>query len=167
MEWVKRGRVAWVFGDHFVPDNIVGGDNVLESDPDKLRKACMKDYDPDFPNQVRQGDFLVGGRNYGYGRSHASVSIALGAVGISGIIAESFARGFLKGHIYSGYPVLVCKDIANRVQRWDELEVNFKTGEIQNLTRGEKIQGEPLSPVLVEVMEAGGHFSYLQKKLSV
>ncbi|MBI4233876.1 MAG: 3-isopropylmalate dehydratase [Chloroflexi bacterium] len=166
VNWVTRGRVAWVFEDSFVPDAIMGADNILVTDPEKLKSLAMKGFEADFVQKVKPGDFFVGGRNYGYARAHAPVSITMQALNLSGVIAESFAPGYLGSSVNNAYPLLLeCPGITKKVKRWDELEADFKRGVVRNMTTGETIRGQPLPQDAVELIEAGGLLSILEKKL--
>jgi 3-isopropylmalate/(R)-2-methylmalate dehydratase small subunit len=94
---VKRtGRVAWIFGDNFDVDLVIGLENITETDPHKLARLCMCRYDPKFPQEVRPGDILVAGRNFGYGHPHTQPLIALKTLGVDCIIAESFFPALLQ-----------------------------------------------------------------------
>ena len=166
VEWIRRGRVAWIFDENFVPDRIMGADNVLLFDPEKLKQVAMRDFDPDFTSQIKPGDFFVAGKNYGYGRAHAPVNITLEAFEIGGIIADSFTHSSHDGAINNAFPmVLPCPDISKKVSRWDDLEVNFQTGEVKNLTKGETYQGQGYAPDEVEMVEAGGMVTLMTQRL--
>ena len=83
-----RGRVAWVFAeDDFDVDQIVGVKNIKITDIDELAGLAMQSYDPDFRQQVKAGDLLVGGSNFGYGHPHYPPMRAMRHLGIGGVIA--------------------------------------------------------------------------------
>lgn len=165
MEWVRRGRVAWIFGDHFVPDEIIGS-QIQVFDPEKLRKLAMADFEPGFADKVQPGDLFVAGRNYGYGRTHGPVIIAMKTLGIEAVIAESFARGVQRSAVNNAFPLtLACPGITKKVKRWDEVELNLKTGLVKNLTTGDFLQGPPLADDWAEIIEDGGLLANLEKRL--
>ena len=94
-----RGRVAWIFGDEdFDVDQIVGVKNIKIKDPAELGRLCLSAEDPDFAQKVKPGDLLVGNHNFGYGHPHYPPMIGMRHLGIAGVIAESFAPGFWRGH---------------------------------------------------------------------
>ena len=88
---ILRGRVAWIFGDDFDVDLIMGVENIKYYDADHLRSVCMKAFEPDFVDKVQPGDVIVGGRNFGYGHPHYPPMVAMRNLGISAVIAESFS----------------------------------------------------------------------------
>ena len=166
VDWKRKGRVAWIFEPNFVPDRIMGADNVLLFDPEKLKQVAMKDFDENLGTQIQPGDFFVAEKNFGYGRAHAPVNITLEALGIGGIIADSFTHGWYDGAINNAFPMaLQCSDVSGKVDQWDELEVDFKTGQVKNLTKGETYQGEGYAPDEIEMLEAGGVVSLMSKRI--
>lgn len=165
MNWVRRGKI-WKFGDHVVPDTAIGWMAEMETwSPEELAKIFMTNIDPEIPKKVKTGDLIVAGRNFGYGRAHGAFWVALRTVGIAGIIAKSFATPFFRSCVNMGLPILECNGITEKVTQGDELEVNFKTGEIKNLTTGENIKTAPLPKFQIQVMEAGGFTSYVKNKI--
>jgi 3-isopropylmalate/(R)-2-methylmalate dehydratase small subunit len=156
-DWVRQGRVAWIFEENFVPDDLMGADNLTVEDPEILKGLAMKDYESGFAEKVQPGDFFVGKSNYGYARAHAGVNITMKALGIGGIIADSFTLGYPAGAANNAYPlVLTCPGISQKVSRWDLLEVDFKSGVVKNLTTEEIIQGIPTPEDMVRMIEVGG-----------
>lgn len=163
-EWVRRGRVAWIFPDYFDSDGIVGS-QIQVFDPERLRHLAMGEFDPNFAEKVKPGDFFVGGRRWRSG--HGPVQIAMKALGIAGVIAESFGREFPDGAANSAYPLfLPCPDITKKVNRWEELEVDFKAGLVKKLSSGEVLEGSPMPQDLVEVFEAGGLVALYEKRFT-
>lgn len=156
-----RGRVAWVFEADFDVDLIIGVENIKYYDADKLASVCMQAYDPDFVASVRPGDVVVGGRNFGYGHPHYPAMIAMRNAGIVAVVAESFAPGFWRGELYQGMPLVTVPGIAAAVQRWDEVEVDWRAATVR-LPSGEVLRGDPPSAHAVDVVAAGGGFNLLR-----
>jgi len=166
VDWIRQGRVAWIFDENFVPDDLMGADNLTVEDPETLKKLAMKDYESGFSDKVEVGDFFVAKSNYGYARAHAGVNLTMQSLGIGGIIADSFTSGYPVGAANNAYPmVLTCPGISKKVHRWDRLEVDFKTGVVKNLTTEEVINGVPTPEDVVEKIEAGGLVSEIRKTL--
>lgn len=161
---VFRGRVAWVFGDNFDIDLVIGVKNIKYYDPDVLREACMAAYDPNFVDLVRPGDVIVGGRNFGYGHPHYPAMIALRNAGIVAVVAESFSPGFWRGEIYQGMPLVTCPGIAEAVDRWDEVEVDWRRAVVHVAGRDDPLVGEPLSARAADVVAAGGSYNLLLRE---
>ncbi|WP_456472485.1 3-isopropylmalate dehydratase small subunit [Methanocaldococcus sp.] len=158
-----KGRV-WKFGDNVDTDAILPARYLIYTDPEELAKYAMTGIDEEFPKKVNKGDIIVAGRNFGCGSSREHAPIGLKALGISLVIAESFARIFYRNAINIGLPLMECKGISKKVDEGDILEVDLKTGVIKNLTKNETLQGSKLPEFMMEILEAGGLMNYLVKK---
>ena len=160
-----KGRVAWIFQDEdFDVDQIVGVKNIKIKDPDELARLCMAAEEPDFAQQVRPGDLLVGNHNFGYGHPHYPPMIGMRQLGIAGVIAESFSPGYWRGEIAMGFPQVACPGIMQMVNRWDEIEVDWSTATLRNLTQMTELPFEPLSDGDRQMLEAGGIVGYLHAR---
>lgn len=155
------GRVAWKFGDDFDIDLAIGVDNIKYYDPDKLRSVLMQAYDSAFVDDVRLGDVLVGGRNFGYGHPHYPAMIAMRNAGIVAVVAESYAPGFWRGELYQGMPLVTVQGISDAVERWDDIEVEWRTATVRVPRTGETLHGTPPSPHAIDVIDAGGGLNLL------
>lgn len=161
-----HGRAAWVFAeDDFDIDLIVGIRNIKLQDPEELARIAMQRFDPGFRAQVRPGDLLVGGRNFGYGHPHYPSMKAMRHMGVRGVIADSFSPGYWRGEVAMGFPQLACPGIATATKRWDELEVDWTAGVVVNHTRGLRLPFEPLADADRRMLEEGGVFAWLQREL--
>lgn len=155
------GRVAWIFGEDFDIDLMIGVANIKYTDPEKLHQVCMKAYEDDFTDKVRPGDWLVGGRNFGYGHPHYVAMTAMRNEGIVGVLAESFSPGFWRGEISNGMPLLTVPGISTAVERWDELEVDWRTSTVRVPEKDLVLQGEVLNDRYLRMLEAGGRYQLL------
>jgi len=124
----------------------------------------MYDADPDFSKKVTPGDIVVAKENFGCGSSREHAPIALKGVGVSVVIAKSFARIFYRNAFNTGLPILVAPDAVDGIKEGDELEVDLATGEIRDLTAATTYKAEPLPPFMRELVEAGGLLPYLKKR---
>ena len=97
---------AWKFGDDIDTDIIVPGRYLIYTDEERLAEHCMEGLDVDFDKKCKKGDFIVAGRNFGCGSSREHAPIALKGVGVSAVIAESFARIFYRNATNVGVPLL-------------------------------------------------------------
>jgi 3-isopropylmalate/(R)-2-methylmalate dehydratase small subunit len=163
---------AWVFGDILDVDFDIcpieatkGGAGRPKTEKD-WGKYCMTNLDPEFPDKVREGDFIVAGENMGYGHDHESGPLAIKGCGVSAVICESTNRNFLRNTIHIGVPVIEYRGIKNKVKQGDELEVNLKAGTIQNLTTGETMRFPPYPDFLLEIIDAGGLYPLLKNKMA-
>lgn len=159
---VFRGRVAWVFGDDFDIDLLIGVTNIKYYDPDKLRSVLMKAYDEAFVDDVRPGDVIVGGKNFGYGHPHYPAMIAMRNAGIVAVVAESYAPGFWRGELYQGMPLVTVPGVAAAVQRWDDVAVDWQNATVTVARTGEVLHGTPPSPHAIDVVQAGGGLNLLR-----
>lgn len=163
-----QGRVAWIFEeDNFDIDLIIGIKNIKLSDLEELAAVTMSSYDPDFRQQVRKGDLLVAGHNFGYGHPHYPAMKAMRYLGIAGVIAESFSPGFYRGEISMGFPLLTCPGIRSHVSRWDALRVDWSAHTVVNDSRsGLTLPFEPLPSADRGMLESGGFIPYLKARLA-
>jgi 3-isopropylmalate/(R)-2-methylmalate dehydratase small subunit len=144
------------YGDNVDTDVIIPARYLNTADPAELAKNCMEDIDKDFVNRVKDGDIMVAGKNFGCGSSREHAPIAIKASGISCVIAESFARIFYRNSINIGLPILECKEASEEIKAEDEVEVNFDTGEITDLTTGKTYQGQAFPPFMQNIITSGG-----------
>lgn len=158
------GRIAWIFPDEdFDVDQIVGVKNIKITDIDELAAAAMKDYDPDFAQQVRPGDVLVGGVNFGYGHPHYPPLRAMRHLGIRALIAESFSPGFWRGEISMGFPMVACPGILQVARRWAPLTIDWDRSEVC-FENGPVLPFLPLASSDRGMLEHGGLTGYLKHR---
>lgn len=161
---IYSGRV-WKFGDNIDTDVISPGQYV--SLPlEEQKPHCMEAVNPTFAKNVKPGDIVVAGRNFGCGSSRETAPEVLKELGVGAVVAESFARIFFRNAIAIGLPVLIVDGINKEVSEGDRLQLNLKTAEVKNLTTGKIMKGKPLIPLMIEIIEAGGSISLLQKRKS-
>ena len=146
---------------HKYPDNvdtdvIIPARYLNTPDAKELASHCMKDIDADFTKKVKDGDIMVGGWNFGCGSSREHAPLAIKTAGISCVIAKTFARIFYRNAINIGLPILECEAASDGINAGDEVEVNFDTGVITNITKGETYQAEPFPEFIQEIIKAGG-----------
>ncbi len=164
----RRGHV-WVFG-HDVPND--GGVMTIEMtrqivyDPNILSKHAMAAIDANFPNRAKPGDFVVAGKNFGSGPLHVQGPLGLKGLGVS-VLAESTARSFFRLAIAVGLPILpFAKGILEFVSVGDEVDVDFSSGSITNLTSGRKMMFDPLPTELSQIVTLGGEQKWLETQLT-
>jgi 3-isopropylmalate/(R)-2-methylmalate dehydratase small subunit len=151
-----EGAVAWIFGDDFDVDQIVGVENIRTTDIEFLKGVAMTPFTEGFAEQVSPGDLLVGGRNFGYGHPHDQPMQSMRALGVAGVVAESFAPLFARSETFNGFPLLSCPGIATAVQRGDRLTVEWEAAGVTIERTGERLQGTPPSADAVELVNGGG-----------
>lgn len=147
------GRV-WKFGDNINTDLMVPGFALRMSADDQLKHLFAANR-PGWCEQVREGDIIVGGRNFGTGSSRPGAR-SLFRAGVRALIAESVNGLFLRNAVNFGLPVLQCPGVYEVFEEGDVAAVNFKTGEVKNQRTGAVITGQPLPQMLMDIIDAGG-----------
>lgn len=152
------------YGDNVDTDVIIPARYLNSSDPAELALHCMEDIDKDFVSKVSKGDIIVATKNFGCGSSREHAPIAIKAAGVSCVIAETFARIFYRNAINIGLPIIECKEASIAIQNGDEVEVNFDTGIITDLTTGECFQGQAFPEFMQKIIAAEGLVNYINQK---
>ncbi|WP_456468167.1 3-isopropylmalate dehydratase small subunit [Archaeoglobus sp.] len=150
---------AWKFGDDIDTDVIIQGKYLVINEPEELAKHVFENVRPEFAREVKKGDFVVAGENFGCGSSREHAPLALKATGIEAVIAKSYARIFFRNAINIGLKVIECRD-ADKIDDGDELEVDYEEGVIRNKTSGEEYRISPVPDFLREILEKGGLVNY-------
>jgi len=158
------GKV-WKFGDDIDTDAIIPARYLNTSDPEELAKHCMEDADPEFVKKAKKGDIIVAGENFGSGSSREHAPLAIKSFGIACVIAKSFARIFFRNSFNIGLPILEAPEAVDKIDEGDEIEVNFSTGEIKNLSKDEIYKANPVPEFMQELVSAGGLLNYVIKKV--
>jgi 3-isopropylmalate/(R)-2-methylmalate dehydratase small subunit len=159
-----RGRV-FRYQDNVDTDVIIPARYLNTSNPKELAQHCMEDIDADFVKNVRPGDIIVANRNFGCGSSREHAPVAIKAAGVSCVIAATFARIFYRNSINIGLPILECAQAVEGIESGDEVEVDFDTGVIRNLTKGASFKAQPFPEFMKKIMEADGLVNYTKSKL--
>lgn len=158
-----KGNVAWVFHeDNYDIDNIIGIDNIKVKDIKKLKEVCMSSYDPDFRQTVKEGDVLVGGRNFGYGHPHWGAFKAMRALGISALFAESFYPGFYRGETTNGFTLIEVPDITKHITKGDIIELDWNK-EVVTINGDKTLKCKHIPKKTKDIVELGGIIPYLRK----
>ncbi|MCI7264368.1 MAG: 3-isopropylmalate dehydratase small subunit [Eubacterium coprostanoligenes] len=150
-----KGRVH-KFGDNVDTDVIIPARYLNRSDEEWLASHCMEDIDADFAKNVKAGDIMVAEANFGCGSSREHAPIAIKASGISCVIASTFARIFYRNAINIGLAILECDEAAKDIKDGDEVEVDFDSGVISNITTGKNYQAQPFPPFIQNIIKNGG-----------
>ncbi len=160
---IIEGRV-WKLGDNVDTDQLLPGRYLSLTDPRELAAHCLEDVRPAFSKEVQPGDILVAGENMGCGSSREHAPLALKALGISCLVAHSFARIFFRNAINLGLPALTCPQAIDAIQDGDRVRVDLASGRIQDLSRPFEAAFSPLPDFLVEIVDAGGMTAYVREQ---
>lgn len=151
------------YGDNVDTDVIIPARYLNVSEAEELKKHCMEDIDKDFVLNVKDGDIMVGGLNFGCGSSREHAPIAIKASGIKLVIAKSFARIFYRNSINIGLAILECPEAAEDISKGDTVEADLSTGIIRNLTNGKAYKANPFPEFINEIIKADGLLGYAKK----
>jgi 3-isopropylmalate/(R)-2-methylmalate dehydratase small subunit len=152
---------AWKFGDNINTDLITPGRYNVTTDKAKLGEIAFIEYRPEFAKEVREGDIIVGGMNFGCGSSREHSPVALKAAGIKAVLAKSFGRIFFRNAVNIGLPIFVCPD-ADKIDDEDDVEIDIKAGIISNTTQGTIIRVDPLPEFIQRIVDNGGLINFLR-----
>ena len=149
------------YGNDVDTDVIIPARYLNTSDPHELAAKCMIDIDADFVNKVKPGDIMVAGDNCGCGSSREHAPIAIKASGIACVVAKTFARIFYRNAINIGLPIIECAEAAEAINNGDEVEIDFDTGIIKDLTTGESFIGQAFPDFIKKIIKQGGLINYI------
>jgi 3-isopropylmalate/(R)-2-methylmalate dehydratase small subunit len=159
-----KGRV-WTFGDDISTDHIIAGKYLGTTDSKVFADHAFESVDPTWAKKVQPGDLIVAGDNFGCGSSREQAPVALKTLGISAILANSFARIFFRNAINLGFPVIECPGLSGKVKAGDVIEVDLAEGTV-HLPGGGLVPFKPLPPNVLEILEAGGLVPKLRNELA-
>jgi 3-isopropylmalate/(R)-2-methylmalate dehydratase small subunit len=160
---MSKGKV-WKYGDDVNTDVIYAGKYTYQQmRPEEMASHALEDLDPEFAKDVRPGDVIVAGKNFGCGSSREQAAACLRAAGVQAVVAKSFARIYFRNAINLGLPVLQCEEASDVLQSGDDVEIDFAGGKIIS---GEKVfKFPPLPDSVIGILEAGGLLEWTKKKL--
>ncbi len=155
-----KGKVL-KYGDNVDTDVIIPARYLNSSDPAELAQHCMEDIDKNFSKRMNKGDIIVATKNFGCGSSREHAPIAIKASGISCVIAETFARIFYRNAINIGLPIIECAEASREIEDGDEVEIDYNTGLIKDLTKGTSYQGQAFPEFMQKLIASGGLVNYI------
>ena len=159
---ITNGKVH-KYGDNIDTDVIIPARYLNTADHKELSAHCMEDIDKDFVKKVKAGDIIVGGANFGCGSSREHAPIAIKNSGISCVIAATFARIFFRNSINIGLAILECPEASEKIENGDEVNVDFDTGVITNVTKNETYKAEPFPEFVKNIIDSDGLLNSLKK----
>ena len=152
------------YGNNIDTDVIIPARYLNTQDHKELASHCMEDIDKEFVHNVHEGDIMVGGENFGCGSSREHAPIAIKASGVSCVIASTFARIFYRNAINIGLPILECPEASKGIEAGDEVSVDFDSGVITNVTKGETYQAQPFPEFIQNIIRSGGLMNSIKEK---
>ena len=160
---MRTKGTVFQYPDNVDTDVIIPARYLNTADAKELAKHCMEDIDATFVSRVQKGDVIVAGWNFGCGSSREHAPLVIKTCGTGCVIAKSFARIFYRNAINIGLPILECEQAADEISAGDEVEVDFDTGEIRDLTTGKTYRAQPFPPFIQNIIAKGGLLASLQE----
>ena len=157
-----KGNVIKYERDNIDTDVIIPGQYLKIHDYTELALHAMEGLDPNFHSKVKEGDFILSGRNFGCGSSREHAPIALSHSGIKAVLALSFARIFYRNAVDGAFllPIEIEKDAYTNISEGDEIDIDISNNTIKNLTKNQTYKMKPFSEIIGEIIKSGGLFKY-------
>lgn len=137
-------------------DQIIASQYLLFPTIDEMKAHTFESLDPTFAERVKPDDYVVAAENFGCGSSREQAPSVLKALGVKAVVAKSFARIFYRNAINIGLAILECPEASEKIDSGDEVAIDFDTGVITNLTKGETYQANPFPDFIKKIIQAGG-----------
>jgi len=154
----------WKYKDNVNTDQLFPGKYTYTcSTPEEIRPHLLEDLDSSFSKNVKPGDIIFGGKNFGCGSSREQPVVGLKSVGIKAVIAESFARIFYRSAINQGLILIECPEAVNAYKNGDDVELDVDNGQI--IVNGKSFIFPKLPKEILAIRDAGGLLNYTRSKL--
>ena len=161
---MRAKGTAHKFGNNVNTDEIIPAKFLNTTNPRELASHCMEGTRGSFARKVKKADLIVAGRNFGCGSSREHAPFSIKSAGVSCVVAESFARIFYRNSINIGLPILESKKASRGINEGDKIEVDFKKGEIKNITTGKIYKSQNFPTFMEKLIKAGGLLKVIQSK---
>lgn len=160
---MEKSRV-WKFGDDVDTDQIIPSQYLLLSTIDEMTAYTFEPLIEGFAKQVKDGDVIVAGENFGCGSSREQAPRVLKNLGIKAVIAASFARIFFRNAINIGLPVIICKEAHEHINSDDLLSLDLIQGLIE--TDEVSLSCTKLPEYMQNILNEGGLIELLNKEVA-
>jgi len=155
---------AWKYGDDINTDVIFPGKYTYQKmEPEEMAEHALEDLDPEFISQVKEGDILVAGKNFGMGSSREQAATAVKYAGIKVIIAKSFARIYFRNAINAGMPAIKSPEAAAAIENGEEVTVDMAKGEI--ITKRGTFTFPPYPETVMKILEKDGLIHFIKSTI--
>ena len=155
----------WIYGDNVDTDVIIPARYLNTKSENELAKHCMEDIDLNFSKNVKKGDFIIAGENFGCGSSREHAPLAIKASGVRAVIAKSFARIFFRNAINIGLVIIENSEIQENISPDDDIEINLNEGKIVNKTKNLEYSFSPYPDEIQKLIVSGGLVNYAKEKM--
>ena len=161
---MKANGKVFKYGDNVDTDVIIPARYLAIQDKKELAEHCMEDIDVDFVKNVKPGDIMVAGKNFGCGSSREHAPLVIKVAGVSCVIAKTFARIFYRNAINIGLPIIECEEASEKIEDGDEVSIDFDSGVITNKTKNETYKGQPFPEFMQKIIASEGLVNYINAK---
>jgi 3-isopropylmalate/(R)-2-methylmalate dehydratase small subunit len=169
MTLILHGR-CWKFGHNICIDGEIMARRFLNErifDSAILSHHIFEEMDPDIAKQVRPGDIIIAGKRFAHGNPHVLGFLGIRGAGL-GLLTESIPRGAFRNAVFAGVPIIPnCHNITSLINHLDEVEVNFESGQVNDLSTGREFKFNPLPEFCLEIIKAGGGIAHMKKKMGL
>jgi 3-isopropylmalate/(R)-2-methylmalate dehydratase small subunit len=131
--------------------------------PEEIKPHLLEDLDPDFAANVKEGDLLFAGTNFGCGSSREQPALGLKSVGMQAIVAKSFARIFYRASINQGLILVECPEAVDAYKDGDTVTLKAAEGKIK--VGDTEFSFPKLPPEILAIRDAGGLLPYTRAML--
>ena len=135
----KMTGKVWVLGDDIDTDIIIPTEYLALKTIDDMKQYGFSPLRPELAAQIKPGDIIVAGKNFGCGSSREHAPKSIKAAGFSCILAKSFSRIFYRNSINIGLPIIICAEAVDECKEGDELTIDFDEGILINERSGKKV----------------------------
>ena len=160
---IIRGRV-WKFGDN-VDTDVITPSIYVDAPMEEMKRHVLEALNPCFSREVKPGDVIVAGKNFGCGSSRETAPNAIQALGVAAVAAESYGRIFFRNAIAIGLPIVTCPRVSASFNGGDEAELDIPRAMVSNLTQGLTLSGEILAKDILDILSAGGILALLKSRM--
>ncbi|NHI92853.1 MAG: 3-isopropylmalate dehydratase [Candidatus Lokiarchaeota archaeon] len=165
MSFIIDAKKIWKFGDNIDTDIIIPGRYLTLRNPNEMASHAFEPLNPNLGNNIEKGDIIVAGKNFGCGSSREEAPFVLKVLGISAIIAESYARIFYRNAINLGLPLFELKDASKIIKEGDKIQINVLKGILE--INGTNYKGTALPEFLIDIIKEGGATKAVKKRLGI
>jgi len=151
--------------DHINTDEIIPARYLNTDDETELAKHCLEDLDAGFVKNVKPGDIIVAGDDFGCGSSREHAVWSIRGAKVQTVIAKSFARIFYRNAINCGFYLIEMPDALEKISEGDELKIDYEKGLIKNQSTGKDIRFDPLPDFALEIINSGGLLEHIKTKI--
>ncbi len=150
----------WILGDDIDTDIIIPTEYLALKTVQDMAPYAFSPLRPELAGQIKEGDIIVAGKNFGCGSSREQAPEIIKALGIQCVIAKSFARIFFRNAINNGLLLIENDQLQDAVKEGEEITVIFNKA-IEYHENQYPITSLPQN--LVDILNAGGLVKAMQK----